>query len=284
MISASCKAERLANDNPSSPSSPRPTIVNQGRLASMIRLLLLGGTAEATALAHRLKEIDISVTISLAGRVAHPARTPFPVRIGGFGGIDGLIHYVTTQKITHVVDATHPFAAQMSRHAVEACRTSEVPLMALTRPPWSPTADDQWECVSDFDGAAKLLEGHARRVMLAIGRMHLIKFSEHQQHYYLLRFVEPASAEPPFRQYCVLVDRGPFAKEADITLLREHRIDLIVARNSGGVGAQSKVLAARDLKIPVIMIQRPRICQRPQTHYLEDVVHWLFSGSTDLGV
>lgn len=284
MISASWIAERLAKDSPSSPSSPKPTIVNQGRLGSMIKLLLLGGTTEAIALANHLKEIDISATVSLAGRTANPAKIPLPTRIGGFGGVNGLVHYLATQQITHVVDATHPFAAQISRHAIAACRQVHIPLVALTRPPWSAAANDQWTRIPSYEAAAKLLAGPARRVFLAIGRTNLNKFSEHQQHHYLLRFSEQPSALPPFRDCQVLIARGPFSQATDITLLREHRIDLIVAKNSGGTGAQSKILAARDLKIPIIMIDRPQIEERPQTYNLQAVIHWLFLNPTDLGV
>ncbi len=209
---------------------------------------------------------------------------PLPTRTGGFGGVVGLAQYLASQQITHVVDATHPFAAQISQNAIAACRQARIPLIALTRPPWSLTPNDQWTRVTNYKAAVKLLTGSARRVWLAIGRTNLQAFSQHQQHYYLLRITEQTSSEPPFRNCQVLTARGPFTKAADATLLREHRIDLIVAKNSGGTGAQSKILAARDLKIPIIMIDRPQIEERPQTYNLQEVIHWLSCEPTDLGV
>lgn len=238
-------------------------------------LLVLGGTTEATALCARLAEAQIPGIISFAGRVKRPVRQPLPQRIGGFGGVAGLVAYLRDQQISHVVDATHPFAAQMSRHAVAACAQAGVPLIALTRAPWLAGPGDRWTHVPDIAGAVAALDRPAARVMLAVGRMHLAEFAPNPQHDYLLRLVDPPEVPPPFPRHTVIVDRGPFTEADDTALMQAHRIELVVSKNAGGTGAVAKIAAARALGLPVIMIDRPVMPDRPEAHGVEAVLRWL---------
>ncbi|MHA7876318.1 cobalt-precorrin-6A reductase [Roseivivax sp.] len=246
-------------------------------------LLILAGTSEATAFARRAADAGLSGTVSFAGRVARPLRQPLPQRIGGFGGSEGLADYLRAEKITHLVDATHPFASQMSRNAVEAARATGVPLVALTRPPWQAQAGDAWQHVPDIAGAVAALSRPAARVMLAVGRMHLAEFAPNPQHFYLLRLVDPPEAPPPFPDHAVVVDRGHFDEAADRALMEEHGIDLVVSKNAGGSGAYAKIAAARALGLPVVMIDRPALPARDEVHDVEAALAWVHAG-TERGV
>lgn len=250
-------------------------IVSQGSLRMQPKLLILGGTSEATSLAEIIVKHKIKATLSYAGRVARIAEQALPKRVGGFGGVEGLKTYLQTHEITHVIDATHPFAAQMSWHAYDACHTLQVPLLSLTRPKWQALANDKWQHVANMDEAAEALSGTARRVMLAIGRMHLARFYAHQQHFYLLRLVDAPTNPPEFADYEAEISRGPFTVEDDIVLLQKHRIDVIVAKNAGGAGASAKIEAARALGIEVIMIDRPALPETDSCHGPEEVLGWL---------
>ncbi|MBB95190.1 MAG: cobalt-precorrin-6A reductase [Rhodobacteraceae bacterium] len=247
-------------------------------------LLILGGTTGATALCQRLAELEVPATLSLAGRVSRPKRQPLPVRIGGFGGALGLERYLHDHAVTHVIDATHPFAAEMSHNAVTACTRARVPLVALGRPPWRAEPGDTWQRVPDIAGAVTALNGPARRVMLAVGRMHLDAFAPNPQHHYLLRLVDPPTGALPFPDARVIVDRGPFTVDSDRALMTENRIDLVVSKNSGGSGAVAKILAARALGLPVVMIDRPALPERAEVQSTEAVLDWLAHHGADLGV
>ena len=247
-------------------------------------LLVLGGTTEATALCRALSEAAIPGTISFAGRVERPIRQPLPQRIGGFGGVAGLVQYLSRHRITHVVDATHPFAAQMSRNAVEACAETAVPLIALTRAPWQAQPGDTWTHVPDIDGAVAALDRPPTRVMLAVGRMHLDEFAPNPQHFYLLRLIDQPDSALPFGDHVIVQDRGPFTVENDLALMRSHAINLIVSKNAGGTGAAAKITAARALGLPVIMINRPAIPARAEAYSIPEVMNWLSHAGTDLGV
>lgn len=246
-------------------------------------LLLLGGTSEASALAGALASLGVRATVSLAGRVAQPRALPLPVRIGGFGGVAGLVDYLRAEHITHVVDATHPFAAQMSRNAIAACAEAGLPLIALTRAPWVAEHGDDWTRVADMAGAVAALERPAQRVFLAVGRMHLDDFIAQPQHHYVLRLVD-APETPPLPDCTVIVDRGPFSLENDLALLRDHAVDLVVSKNSGGTGAYAKIEAARALGLPVIMIDRRTIPPRIEAHTVADIMAWLDHPATERGV
>ncbi|MCQ0091697.1 cobalt-precorrin-6A reductase [Roseovarius sp. M141] len=247
-------------------------------------LLVLGGTSEATALCQALSAAGIRATVSLAGRVARPVRQPLPQRVGGFGGVAGLVRYLQNHAITHVVDATHPFAAQMSANAVAACAAARVPLIALTRAPWQAGPGDRWTHVPDIAGAVAALDRAPARVMLAVGRMQLAEFAPNPQHFYLLRLIDAPDAPLPFATCDIVQDRGPFSVAGDLALMRDYRINLVVSKNSGGTGAAAKITAARDLGLPVIMIDRPAIPARPEAHSVPEVLAWLVHSGTDRGV
>ena len=247
-------------------------------------LLILGGTSEATALCKAVAEAGLDATLSLAGRVERPLRQPLPMRVGGFGGVAGLAAYLEENAVTHVVDATHPFAARMSANAVAGCAEAGVPLIALTRAPWVAGTGDDWRHVPDIAGAVQALTGPRRRVMLAVGRMHLAEFAPNPQHFYLLRLVDPPESPLPFPEAEVVVDRGPFTEAGDRGLMERHGIELVVSKNAGGSGAVAKIDAARALGVPVVMIDRPALPIRREAHAVAEVMAWLAHASTDLGV
>lgn len=246
----------------------------------MANVLLLGGTSEASALARLLAAQGIAARLSYAGRTHAPLAQPLPTRIGGFGGVAGLAAYLREEGITHLVDATHPFAAQISAHAIAAAAQAGVPLIALTRPAWQGQPQDRWTMVPDVAGAVAALAGPARRVMLALGRLHVADFLAQPQHDYLLRFVDAPAAPPPLPRHRLVVDRGPFTVAGDLALLRDQAIDVVVCKNAGGSGAQAKLIAARALGLPVIMIDRPFIPPRHEVHDPAQVIDWIAHAST----
>lgn len=220
---------------------------------------------------------------SYAGRTSAPAPQPLPTRVGGFGGVEGLIDYLRRENITHVVDATHPFAARMSANAVAACRETGVTLCALERPPWQAGPGDKWQHVADMAAAVAALPERPCRVFLAIGRQNLPDFAGRPQHFYLLRLVDRPEGPLPLPRAEAVIARGPFTREQDRALLEEHAIDLVVAKNAGGAGAWAKLDAARDLGLPVILIDRPAIPARRVLGRVDEVMAWL-GHSARLGV
>lgn len=239
-----------------------------------MRALILGGIADASLLAAEIARAGIDAVYSYGGRTRAPADQPLPTRIGGFGGVSGLADYVRREGITHVIDATHPFAAEMSRNAVEACAQTGTPLIALERAPWARAPRDNWIEVDDVSAAATALpEAHAR-AFLAIGRQHIAPFATKPQHAYTLRFVDPPEVPLPFAAD-VIVSRGPFTLDSELEMLRTRGIAWIVARNSGGDGARAKIDAARMLELPVIMISRPRLPERLRVESITEVMQWL---------
>ncbi|WP_299901536.1 cobalt-precorrin-6A reductase [uncultured Ruegeria sp.] len=241
----------------------------------MTNLLILGGTTEANALAKAVSEQGIAAVYSYAGRVENPRPQPLPVRVGGFGGPEGLAAYVSDNAITHVVDATHPFAARMSWNAIEACAATRTPLAALTRAAWVSQPGDIWHHVPDIAAAVDALSGDAQRVFLAVGRMHLEDFSTQPQHSYLLRLVdEPDTLPLPNAE--VVAARGPFAEADDRALMQHHGTQLVVSKNAGGSGARAKLDAARALGLPVLMIDRPVLPKRTEFSQVGQVLDWLF--------
>lgn len=241
----------------------------------MPHLLILGGTTEASALAAAVARRGGRVTLSYAGRTATPRAQPVPVRVGGFGGAAGLAAWLRAERVTHLVDATHPFAAQISAHAVAAAAGTGVPLVALSRPAWRAQEGDRWTQVADLDAAIDALDGPSRRVMLALGRLHVDRFAAQPQHDYLLRFVDPPPCAPALPRHRLVIDRGPFTEAGDRRLLTEHRIDLLVCKNAGGDGASAKLAAARALGVPVVMIARPVLPERPACADVAAVLRWL---------
>jgi precorrin-6A/cobalt-precorrin-6A reductase len=258
-------------------------IVSHGPSA-IPKLLILAGTTEAAAFARAAAERGVDGVVSFAGRVERPLRLPLRQRIGGFGGAAGLADYLRAEGITHVVDATHPFAAQMSRNAVAGCAAAGVPLIALTRPAWEPVAGDRWTRVPDIAGAVAALDRPRARVMLAIGRQHIADFAPHRQHFYLLRLIDPPSGPLPFPDVHVILDRGPFDAGADRRLFEAQGIGLVVSKNAGGTGAYAKIAAARALGLPVVMIDRPARPARSEAHDTDAVFAWIAHAGTPRGV
>ncbi|MGY4161375.1 MULTISPECIES: cobalt-precorrin-6A reductase [unclassified Bradyrhizobium] len=241
----------------------------------MMRALILGGTADANLLAAAIARAGIEAIYSYGGRTAAPAEQPLPTRIGGFGGVNGLADYLDREAITHVIDATHPFAAEMTRNAIAACAQTGTPLLALERAPWVRTSGDRWIEVADIAAAVAALPESHTNVFLAIGRQHIAPFSAKPQHAYTLRFVDPPGETLPLPDAEIIVSRGPFTLENELEMMRERRIAWIVARNSGGTGARAKIDAARALDLPVIMITRPHLPDRPRVERVGDVMEWL---------
>ena len=245
---------------------------------TLLRVLLLGGTLDASRLAQALVQAGVDCIFSYAGRTNAPIAQPLPTRVGGFGGVAGLQIFLQAERITHVVDATHPFAAQMSSNAVQACARSGVPLLALERPAWQDQDGDVWQHVPDIAAAVQALPAEPARVFLAIGRQHLAPFLACAQHWYLLRLVDPvvdSVLDVPAGRGHLVLDRGPFTVEGDRALLQAHGITYVVSKNSGGAGAQAKLMAARERSLPVILIDRPFIPARPTVSTVEGVCAWL---------
>jgi len=215
--------------------------------------------------------------ISLAGRTSAPLAHDLPTRIGGFGGVEGLTRYLIEERISHVVDATHPFAARISANARAACADAGVPLLVLTRPPWVAAPGDRWIEVEDNSAAARALGETPRRVFLAIGRQGVAGFRVATQHQYFLRVIEAPNPDdlPPLCE--VIFGRGPFVREDEIALMRDRRIEIIVTKNSGGALAYSKIEAARALGIGVVMIARPVSGEAATTHDIDAAMNFLSS-------
>ncbi|MFD9166046.1 cobalt-precorrin-6A reductase [Streptomyces sp. NPDC059558] len=239
-------------------------------------VLILGGTTEARLLAEALaSDPSVHVTTSLAGRVASPALPPGDTRIGGFGGIAGLAAWIVAHDVTRVVDATHPFAEQMSFHASEAEALTGVPLLALRRPGWTPQPADDWTFVDSLADAAALLPGFGNRAFLTTGRMGLHTFAHLTDTWFLVRSVDPPAAPVPPRLE-VLLARGPFTLEDERELLARHRIDVLVTKDSGGSATAPKLTAAREAGIPVLVVRRPPVPQGvPEADSVDAVLDWL---------
>lgn len=218
-----------------------------------MRLLLLGGTAEARALAAELNS-DVTVVSSLAGRVPDPALPVGEVRIGGFGGVDGLRRWLRDEGVDAVVDATHPFAARITANAARACREEELPHLVLARPAWPP--GDAIVVGSDVEAANVVARNHYARVFLTTGRSGSAAFAGVDAWFLIRAVTAPDDVELPPRHH-LLLSRGPYRYADERKLLEEYEIDALVTKNSGGEMTRDKVAAAEDLGIPVVMVQRP---------------------------
>jgi precorrin-6A/cobalt-precorrin-6A reductase len=220
-----------------------------------VRILILGGTGEARELAAALVAAGIDVLSSLAGRVRDPRLPEGPVRIGGFGGADGLAAFLEAEGITAVVDATHPFAAGITANAAAAAAAAGVPLLVLRRPGWD--ADPSWQAVADIgQAAAAVRDWPGRAVFLTTGRRDLAVFAGDDRHEFLVRTVDPPDGPVPERMTLIL-DRGPYTVDGETALMREHGIGLLVSKDSGGPMTAAKLQAAGDLGVQVVMVQRP---------------------------
>jgi precorrin-6A/cobalt-precorrin-6A reductase len=241
------------------------------------RLLILGGTGDAASLAARASQIaEIEVVSSLAGRTQQPF-TPKTgtVRIGGFGGAAGLAAFLLDRPIDLLIDATHPFAAKISANAAVAAAECNVPYLMLVRPAWERVEGDRWIEVASHSEAAIALLGKSQRVFLTIGRQELAAFAGLDAIWFLMRAIDPPALNTPVPKGKLLLARGPFSLEDERQLLLEYQIDTIVSKNSGGGATYAKIAAARELGIPVVMVQRPQIPDVEQVADVEGAIAWL---------
>ncbi|MEN0040935.1 MAG: cobalt-precorrin-6A reductase [Pseudomonadota bacterium] len=220
------------------------------------RILLLGGTREAVALAAKLVAQGHDVTTSLAGRTKEPREVEGKLRIGGFGGPEGLAHWITENRITRLIDATHPFAEQISRHAAMAAQTTGILFEQHQRPPWDAVDGDNWRIVPDLNTAAESLRPGST-VLLALGSQHISAFSNRDDVRFIIRMIDPPAAPLPFADHELMLARPSAKAEEEAAFLRSKNVDTIICRNSGGKGAYAKIEAARMLRVPVVMIARP---------------------------
>ncbi len=236
--------------------------------------MILGGTAEGRVLSERLSsDPRFDVLLSFAGRTASLRRPAVPHRIGGFGGAPGLAAFLTAERFDALVDATHPFAAQMSANAVNAIERTRVPLIRFERKAWRAVRGDRWRCVGSMAEAAAALGAEPRRVFLSVGRTEVDAFNAAPQHTYVIRAVDAFA--PALPQARVLAARGPFTLAGELELLMRERIEVVVSKNSGTEATVAKIHAARELSLPVVMVERPALPEALLAHALEDVEAWL---------
>jgi precorrin-6A/cobalt-precorrin-6A reductase len=232
-----------------------------------MRILILGGTTEARELAQDLHDGGVDIISTLAGRVSAPRLPAGEVRIGGFGGPEKLAAWLGEQGIAAVVDATHPFAERITASATQATTTAGVPLLRLERPGWQPADGDRWHWADDLAHAAFLVQRlKAGRVFVTTGRQGLHAFAG-EDAWFLIRCVDEPRTELP-RNYELLLARGPFTLEDELTLLDAHAIDTLVTKDSGGAHTEAKLHAARERGLPVVIVRRP---PRPPAETVETV-------------
>lgn len=241
-------------------------------------MLILGGTGEAADLAARASLLPgVEIMTSLAGRTRQPVKLSANARVGGFGGVLGLTEYLQEQQIDFLIDATHPFAAQISFSAAAAAAATRIPHLMLIRPAWQPMSGDHWIEVMSNQMAASLLPSLAQRIFLTIGRQELATFAPLQDLWFLMRMVDAPEPNVPLPPGNLVLARGPFTLQDERSLLQEHKIKAIVSKNSGGDATYAKILAARELGIPVVMVQRPPIPNSDRVETVEDALAWISS-------
>ena len=246
-----------------------------------MKLLLLGGTREARLLTeHLAPRMDVTVILSLAGVVRRAPRFGVSTRIGGFGGVAGLADYLEHEAIDLVIDATHPFAAGISANAAAACGQTGVRLWRLMRGPWRERADEHWITARDADDAAARLPMLGERVFLSVGARSLAPFESVPCKHWLVRSIDAPEPPPAFTHWRLVTARGPFDHAAEVALLREHAIDVLVTKNSGGSAMRAKLDAARELGVTVLMIARPGV---PATNAAFDTVEALLAALAERG-
>jgi precorrin-6A/cobalt-precorrin-6A reductase len=245
---------------------------------SATRLLILGGTGEAAALARgafsRFGDA-IDVTTALAGRTRHPGPIPGMVRIGGFGGVAGLSEYLAAQHIDRVIDATHPFAAEISRAARLACDMLVVPRLLLLRPAWRRHPLDRWIEVDSIEAAAQIVGRVGRRALLTVGASEIAAFAPESSVRFVVRLIDPPRERLPLRFHELVLGRGPFGLAEERHLLQRHAIDVLVCKASGGAATEAKLVAARELSLPVIMVRRPPVERGLSVDNVEAALDWL---------
>ena len=254
-----------------------------GKVGSVLkhRILILGGTGEATRLARLLaSRAEFDMVTSLAGRTRRPAAIPGRVRTGGFGGVEGLSAYLASERVDAVVDATHPYAEAISRHAACACGALGIPRVQLWRPAWSALEGDRWLRVANPGAAAEAVAeapvSENGCVFLSTGAGDVQAFGNLRTVRFLVRLVDAPPAPLPLAKCELIVDRGPFAVADERKLFREHRVELLVSKNSGGTATYPKLVAARELRIPVVMIDRPDpVPEGRRVETVEEALGWL---------
>jgi precorrin-6A/cobalt-precorrin-6A reductase len=241
----------------------------------MPKLLILGGTSEASALAAAALQIPhLTVISSLAGRTQQPIAPAGLVRSGGFGGEAGLRDYLEQESIDLLINATHPFAQQISGHGARAAAAQGIPYLRLERPAWSMETGDRWLLVQNHEEAAGLLSGLAVRIFLTIGRQELKNYAHLSNLWFLMRSIDPpdSMAMPPGE---LILARGPFSVAAERELLLQHQIGAIVSKNSGGAATYAKIVAGRELGLPVVMIDRPKSLASDRASQIPEALQWL---------
>jgi precorrin-6A/cobalt-precorrin-6A reductase len=242
----------------------------------MKRLLILGGTGDAVALAARAIDLPgLEVITTLAGRTHHPQAVSGTVRIGGFGGEAGLVAYLQTEKIDFIIDATHPFASQISWHVAGAATKVGIPRLLLLRPAWVRSIEDTWIEVERIEAAVQAIPASAERIFVTIGRQQLAPFAVLKDRWCLMRSIDPPDPRITLPPGKLLLDRGPFSLEGERQLLREYQIQAIVSKNSGGDATYAKIIAARELGLQVVMIQRPIVPEGERVADVAGAVAWL---------
>jgi len=242
----------------------------------MPRVLILGGTTEARLLGEQLAQRSgLDVSVSLAGRTGAPVAHAVPVRVGGFGGAEGLAAHLVAERIDILIDATHPYATMISANAAEAARTTRVPFLVLHRPPWRAVAGDRWTKVDDTAAAVRTIGQQSRNVFVTLGRNDIAAFAAAPQHNYLFRSVDPIDPPLPLPRVAYVTARGPFREADERALITAHAIGVVISKNSGGSAAYGKIAAARSLGIEVIMVRRPAQPDAAAVSTIEDAVAWL---------
>lgn len=242
----------------------------------MQRVLILGGTGEAAKLAAQAAVLPgVEVITSLAGRTRRPATPAGSVRIGGFGGDAGLVDYVRAQQIDLLIDATHPFAAHISFNAATAAHACGLPRLLLVRPAWQPVEGDRWMEVESITAAVSVLPCVAQRVFLTTGRQDLAAFAPLTDLWFLMRMIDSPTPDTPVPPGTLLLERGPFTLEDERELLKTYAIGAMVSKNSGGDATYAKIIAARELGLPVVMVQRPPVPSGAQVADVGQALEWL---------
>jgi len=237
-------------------------------------VLILGGTGEAFELAAM---IDVSPgwrgVTSMAGRTRRPRLPEGEVISGGFGGPEGLERCLAERGARAMIDATHPFAAQISRNAVWACTKTGVPLLRLDRPPWP--VRPGWRLVSDVGEAARFFRRREERVFLTIGKKDLVEFEIAGDSFFLIRTVDPVENFPPIKNHDFITGRGPFSVEGELQIIREYGITWLVTKNSGGEAGLGKLTAAEQAGVGVCVIERPKLPECESVETPEEALRWL---------
>lgn len=241
-------------------------------------ILILGGTGEAAALARAIDREwseAVRLTSSLAGRVEKPGPLPGDVRVGGFGGVAGLVAYLRDEQVDLLIDATHPFADRISSHARQAAEMAGLPRLGFARPLWRRDPVDRWIEVETVEQAAQAAGDISKRAFLTVGRTEIAPFAQSGDVWFLVRLVDPPEAPLPLQNHETVIARGPFTVAGERELMLHHRIDLLITKASGGAATEAKILAAREADIPVLMVRRPRPEPGRRVSDVEAAMAWI---------